>query len=63
MKKQGLNLVENITRVTLWTYKNFIMYIDNPVVMMSGDKESSYVIYGEPQFLDFKKQMATKEAE
>ena len=36
MKKQGLKTMENITRVTLRTNKNFVMYIDNPVVMTSG---------------------------
>lgn len=33
------------------------MYIDNPVIMISGN-DSSYVIYGEPQYLDFNKTIA-----
>lgn len=60
MKKQGLKQIENITRVTLRTSKNFIMYIDNPVIMSTGQGENSFVIYGEPKYLDFEKNMATQ---
>ena len=63
MKKQGLKQVENITRVTLRTNKNFIMYIDNPVIMTTGSGENNFVIFGEPKYLDFEKSMATKEVE
>ena len=63
MKKQGLRPVDNIARVTLRTNKNFIMYIDNPVIMTSGNGENNFVIFGEPKYLDFEKSMATKEAE
>lgn len=63
MKKQGCTVVENITRVTMRTNKNFIMYIDNPVVMTSGKGNNSFVIYGEPKFLDFKNNVAQQQAE
>lgn len=63
MKKQGCTVVENITRVTMRTNKNFIMYIDNPVVMTSGKGNNSFVIYGEPKFLDFKNNVAEQQAE
>ena len=39
------------------------MYIDNPVIMTTGTGENSFVIFGEPKYLDFEKSMATKEAE
>ena len=45
MKKHNLKQVEGITRITLRTFKNLVMYIDNPVIMVSGN---SYVIFGEP---------------
>lgn len=38
------------------------MYIDNPVIMTSGNNQS-YVIFGEPQYLDFQKDFAQKNAE
>ena len=47
MKKQKLKQLEGITRVTLRTSKNLVMYIDNPVIMISGN-DNSYVIFGEP---------------
>ena len=56
MKKQKLKQLEGITRVTLRTSKNLVMYIDNPVIMTSGNN-NSYVIFGEPQYLDFNKNM------
>ncbi len=62
MKKRGLLPFEGINRVTLRTSKNFIMYIDDPLVMKTKTG-NSYVIYGEPKFLDFKKEMGEKEAE
>jgi nascent polypeptide-associated complex subunit alpha len=63
MKKQGLTVVPGITRVTMRTNKNFIMYIDNPVVMNSGKGNNSFVIYGEPKFLDFKNNVAEEQAQ
>ncbi len=63
MKKQGLKVVDNITRVTLRTSKNFVMVIENPVIMTSGDSGSNYVIFGEPNFLDLKKTLATQAVE
>lgn len=60
MKKQNLKQVDGITRVTLRTTKNLVMYIDNPVIMKSGN---SYVVFGEPQYLDFQKNFSQKNAE
>ena len=63
MMKLGLKPVDNITRVTLRTNKNFVMYIDEPFVMRTGNTDNSFVIFGEPKFLDFKSQLAGKQAE
>mgnify|MGYP002041543620 CR=1 FL=1 len=63
MMKLGLKPVDNITRVTLRTNKNFVMYIDEPYVMRTGATDNSFVIFGEPKFLDFKSQLAGKQAE
>lgn len=38
MKKQKLKQLEGITRVTMRTNKNLVMYIDNPVIMTSGNE-------------------------
>ena len=63
MMKLGLKPVEDITRVTLRTQKNFVMYIDEPFVMRTGQTDNAFVIFGEPKFLDFNKQLAEKQAE
>ena len=63
MIKLGLKEVDNITRVTLRTNKNFVMYIDEPYVMRTGAGDNSFVIFGEPKFLDFKSQLAGKQAD
>lgn len=55
MAKMGMKPFEGITRVTLKTNKNFILYIDNPEVMKNTAAESSYIIFGEAKFLDFTK--------
>ena len=47
MKKQNLKQIDGITRVTLRTTKNLVMYIDNPIIMTSNNG-NSYVIFGEP---------------
>ena len=61
MMKMGLKAVENITRVTLKTSKNMVMYIDEPFVMKSSDQ--AYVIFGEAKFFDYNKAMAENQAE
>ena len=63
MLKLGLKPVEDITRVTLRTQKNFVMYIDEPYVMRTGQTDNAFVIFGEPKFLDFNKQLAEEQAE
>lgn len=53
MSKMGMKPVEGITRVTLKTNKNFILYIDNPEVMKTNN-DASYLVFGETKFQDFK---------
>lgn len=55
MGKMGMKPYEGITRVTLKTNKNFILYIDNPEVMKNTAAETSFIIFGEAKFLDFTK--------
>jgi nascent polypeptide-associated complex subunit alpha len=57
--KMGMKPVEGIERVTLRTQKDFIMYIDNPEVVTTGNA-GSYIIFGEAKFLDFSQQGSTK---
>ena len=61
MSRLGMKQVEGITRVTLKTLKNFILYIDRPDVMKSTGAEESYVIFGEAKFFDFTKNVANTE--
>merc|ERR1712203_789108 len=49
MTKMGMKPVEGITRVTLKTNKNFILYIDKPDVMKTSN-DSSYLVFGEAKF-------------
>jgi nascent polypeptide-associated complex subunit alpha len=57
--KMGMKPVEGIERVTLKTQKDFIMYIDNPEVVTTGNV-GSYIIFGEAKFLDFSSQNANR---
>jgi nascent polypeptide-associated complex subunit alpha len=57
--KMGMKPVEGIERVTLKTQKDFIMYIDNPEVVTTGNA-GSYIIFGEAKFLDFSSQNASR---
>merc|ERR1711913_20616 len=43
--KMGLKQVTGINRVTLKTSKNFVLYIEDPDILKSGD--NAYVIFGE----------------
>ena len=38
------------------------MYIDNPVVMTTGDDDNSFVIFGEPKYLDFNSKLSDQKA-
>jgi nascent polypeptide-associated complex subunit alpha len=58
MGKMGMKSVDGITRVTLKTNKNFILYIDAPEVMKAPGAEESYIVFGEAKFLDFSKNNA-----
>lgn len=57
--KMGMKPVEGIERVTVKTQKDFIMYIDQPEVVTTGNA-GSYIIFGEAKFLDFSSQNATR---
>ena len=39
------------------------MYIDNPVVMSAGEDDKSFVIFGEPKYLDFNSKMTEEKAQ
>lgn len=60
--KSGAVTLDTVKRVTMKTNKNFVMYIDKPSILKTGEKEDTYIIFGEPKFLDFKNQMAGNQA-
>jgi len=47
MAKMGLKPVTGINRVTIRKAKNFLLYIDNPEVMVAPGNENAYVVFGE----------------
>lgn len=50
MKKFHLKEYKGITRVVLKTQKGFVMYIDNPSVVVSDKSDDSFVIFGELRY-------------
>lgn len=50
MKKFHLKEYKGITRVVLKTQKGFIMYIDNPAVVVSDKSDDSFVVFGELRY-------------
>jgi len=62
MQKMGLKPVAGINRVTIRKAKNFLLYIDNPEVMVSPGNENSYVVFGEAKMQDFNQNLANAEA-
>lgn len=50
MKKFHLKEYKGITRVVLKTQKGFIMYIDNPTVVVSDKSDDSFVVFGELKY-------------
>ena len=60
--KNGATSLDSVKRVTMKTNKNFVMYIDKPSILKTGEKEATYIVFGEPKFLDFKNQMAGSQA-
>ncbi len=52
MKKFHLKEYKGITRVVLKTQKGFIMYIDNPAVVVSEKSDDSFVVFGELKYGD-----------
>merc|ERR1712224_988301 len=58
--KMGLKEVSGINRVTLKTSKNFVLYIEDPDILKSGD--SAYVIFGECKMFDYGQNFAADKA-
>ncbi len=50
MKKFHLKEYKGITRVVVKTQKGFIMYIDNPAVVVSEKSDDSFVVFGELRY-------------
>jgi len=62
MLKMGLKPIFGINRVTIRKAKNFLLYIDNPEVLVSPGNENSYVVFGEAKMQDFNQNLANAEA-
>jgi nascent polypeptide-associated complex subunit alpha len=62
MLKLGMKPVSGINRVTIRKAKNFLLYIDNPEVLISPGSENSYVVFGEAKMQDFNQNLANAEA-
>lgn len=62
MLKMGLKPITGINRVTIRKAKNFLLYIDNPEVLVSPGNENSYVVFGEAKMQDFNQNLANAEA-
>merc|ERR1712048_1457656 len=58
--KMGLKEVKGINRVTLKTSKNFVLYIEDPDILKSGD--NAYVIFGECKMFDYGQNFAADKA-
>merc|ERR1739845_98199 len=58
--KMGLKQVTGINRVTLKTSKNFVLYIEDPDILKSGD--NAYVIFGECKMFDYGQNFAADKA-
>lgn len=58
----GLKPISGINRVTIRKAKNFLLYIDNPEVLVSPGNENSYVVFGEAKMQDFNQNLANAEA-
>merc|ERR1711976_941798 len=58
--KMGLKQVTGINRVTLKTSKNFVLYIEDPDILKSGD--NAYVIFGECKMFDYGSNFAADKA-
>lgn len=52
MKTFHLKEYKGITRVVLKTTKGFIMYIDNPAVVVSEKSDDSFVVFGDLKYAD-----------
>lgn len=61
LTKMGLKPVPGVTRVTLKTTKNFLLYIDDPDVLKSTD--NAYVIFGEAKFHDYTGNLGSEKAQ
>ena len=58
----GLKPYTGVNRVTIRKGKNFLLYIDNPEIMVSPGNDNAYVIFGEAKMQDFNQNLANAEA-
>ena len=47
LQKMGMKPLQGINRVTIRKAKNFLLFIENPEVMVMPGNENSYVVFGE----------------
>lgn len=58
----GMKPLQGINRVTIRKAKNFLLFIDNPEVLVMPGNENSYVVFGEAKMQDFNQNLANTEA-
>lgn len=51
MKRFHLNQMKGITRVIIKTGKGFVMYADNPTVMIADNSKESFVVFGDIKYM------------
>lgn len=51
MKRFHLNQMKGVTRVIIKTGKGFVMYADNPTVMIADNSKDSFVVFGEIKYM------------
>lgn len=51
MKRFHLNQMKGVTRVIIKTGKGFIMYADNPTIMIADNAKDAFVVFGEIKYL------------
>lgn len=51
MKRFHLNQMKGITRVIIKTGKGFVMYADNPTVMIADNSKDAFVVFGEIKYM------------
>lgn len=51
MKRFHLNQMKGVTRVIIKTGKGFVMYADNPTIMIADNSKDAFVVFGEIKYL------------